>query len=88
MVRITAGRLGSAERREHAPGGPPAPVERHRTVGFAMVLFAAFTTQVGALDTAPVLIAVVTSYLDREAVKYVVTSRKRAATATAPPAAS
>ena len=28
-----------------------------------MVLFAAFTTQVGALNVAPVLLAVVTSYL-------------------------
>ncbi|MGZ4707620.1 MAG: chloride channel protein [Acidimicrobiales bacterium] len=49
---------------------------------FAMVLFAAFTTQVGALNTAPVLIAVVTSYLTVEAVKYVVVGRKREAAAT------
>lgn len=54
---------------------------------FAMVLFAAFTTQVGALNTAPVLIAVVTSYLTVEGVKYIIVSRKReAATKAGPPA--
>ena len=53
---------------------------------FAMVLFAAFTTQVGALNTAPVLIAVVTSYLTVEAVKYLLVSRKQAEAKAAPPA--
>jgi len=55
---------------------------------FAMVLFAAFTTQVGALNTAPVLIAVVTSYLTVEAVKYLLVSRKQAAAAKAAPPAT
>ena len=55
---------------------------------FAMVLFAAFTTQVGALNTAPVLIAVVTSYLSVEAIKYVMTARKQEAATKAPPSAT
>ena len=46
---------------------------------FAMVLFAAFTTQVGALNVAPVLLAVVTSYLTVEAFKYLIATRRRAA---------
>ena len=37
-----------------------------------MVLLAAFLTQVGALQTAPILIAVVTAFLTMEAVKYLV----------------
>ena len=37
---------------------------------FSMVLMAAFLTQVGALQTAPILIAVVTASLAMEAVKY------------------
>jgi len=48
---------------------------------------AAFTTQVGALNTAPVLIAVVTSYLVVEAVEYRIATRKQtASTVAAPPA--
>jgi H+/Cl- antiporter ClcA len=43
---------------------------------FAMVVLAAFMTQVGPLNTAPVLIAVITSYLTVEAVKYVIATRK------------
>jgi chloride channel protein, CIC family len=51
------------------------------------VLMAAFLTQVGALQTAPILIAVVTAYLTMEAVKYVLASRKQARAAAAKPAA-
>jgi H+/Cl- antiporter ClcA len=46
---------------------------------FAMVLLAAFVTQVGALQTAPILIAVITAYLSIECVKYVVATRQKAA---------
>ena len=42
-----------------------------------MVLLAAFLTQVGALQTAPILIAVVTALLTMEGVKYLVSTRKR-----------
>jgi hypothetical protein len=42
------------------------------------VLLAAFLTQVGALQTAPILIAVVTAFLTMEAVKYLVARRKQA----------
>jgi hypothetical protein len=59
--------------------GAPAP--------FSMVLMAAFWTQVGALQTAPILIAVVTAFLTMEAVKYFMASRKQAHAATAKPAA-
>ncbi len=44
---------------------------------FSMVLMAAFVTQVGALQTAPVLIAVVTAFLTVGGVKYLIASRKR-----------
>ncbi len=56
---------------------------------FTVVLLAAFVSQVGGLQTAPVLIAVVTAYLTMEGVKYFVASRKaaRAARAKAAPAA-
>ena len=58
-------------------------------VQFTMVLMAAFLTQVGALQTAPILIAVVTAFLAMEGVKYLVASRKQtrapAAEQTAPP---
>jgi H+/Cl- antiporter ClcA len=56
---------------------------------FAMVLMAAFLSQVGALQTAAVLIAVVTSFLVMEAVKYFLARRKqaRAAGAKSEPAA-
>lgn len=42
---------------------------------FSMVLLAAFMTQIGALQTAPILIAVMTSYLTMEGVKYAVSRR-------------
>jgi H+/Cl- antiporter ClcA len=45
---------------------------------FSMVLLAAFMTQVGALQTAPILIAVVTAFLAIEGVKYRVARRKQA----------
>jgi H+/Cl- antiporter ClcA len=49
---------------------------------FSMVLLAAFMTQVGALQTAPILIAVVTAFLVMEAVKYRVAIRGKASAAT------
>ena len=49
---------------------------------FALVLLAAFVTQVGALQTAPILIAVVTAYLATECLKYVVTSRRKGSSST------
>jgi chloride channel protein, CIC family len=42
-----------------------------------MVLLAAFLTQVGALQTAPILIAVVTAFLAMEGVKYLVARRRQ-----------
>ena len=54
---------------------------------FSMVLMAAFLTQVGALQTAPILIAVVTALLTIEGVKYLLASRKQARAAAAKPAA-
>ena len=54
---------------------------------FSMVLMAAFLTQVGALQTASILIAVVTAFLTMEAVKYFLASRQRARAAVAKPAA-
>ena len=55
---------------------------------FSMVLMAAFLTQVGALQTAPILIAVVTAFLAMGAVRYLLASRRqaRAAAKPAPPA--
>ncbi len=47
-------------------------------VPFSMVLMAAFLTQVGALQTAPILIAVVTAYITTEAVKYLLATRRQA----------
>jgi len=44
---------------------------------FSMVLLVAFLTQVGALQTAPILIAVVTAFLAMEGVKYLVARRKQ-----------
>jgi H+/Cl- antiporter ClcA len=44
---------------------------------FSMVLLAAFLTRVGALQTAPILIAVVTAFLAMEGVKYLVARRKQ-----------
>jgi hypothetical protein len=43
-------------------------------------------TQVGALQTAPILIAVVTAFLALEAVKYLLARRKQARAAAAEPA--
>ena len=53
-----------------------------------MVLLAAFMTQVGALQTAPILIAVVTSFLTMAGVKYLLATRQQARAATAKPDAS
>ncbi len=49
---------------------------------FALVLLAAFMTQLGALQTAPVLIAVVTAFLAVESVKYVVATRRKSGPST------
>ena len=46
-------------------------------VPFSMVLLAAFLTQVGALQTGPMLIAVVTALLTMEGVKYLMSMRKQ-----------
>ena len=54
---------------------------------FSMVLLAAFLTQVGALQTAPILIAVNTAYVTMEGVKYLIASRKQARAAAAQAAA-
>ncbi|GAA4347921.1 chloride channel protein [Microbacterium rhizosphaerae] len=51
---------------------------------FAMVLFAAFTTQMGALNTAPVLVSVVTSYLAVQAVVHLIAARREKRSTTAP----
>ena len=53
---------------------------------FSMVLMAAFLTQVGGLQTAPILIAVVTAFLATGAVKYLLASRKHAGTVAEKPA--
>jgi H+/Cl- antiporter ClcA len=45
---------------------------------FALVLMAAFLTRLGALETAPVLIAVFTGFLTVEGVKYLLATRKQA----------
>jgi hypothetical protein len=42
-----------------------------------MVLMAAFLTRVGALQTAPILIAVVTAFLGVEGGKYLLANRER-----------
>ncbi len=42
---------------------------------FTMVLLAGFMTQVGALQTAPILIAVITAFLAMEGVKYLLANR-------------
>jgi hypothetical protein len=54
---------------------------------FATVLMAAFLTQAGALQTAPILIAVVTAFLTTEGAKYILATRKQARAALARPAA-
>ena len=48
-----------------------------------MVLLAAFMTQVGALQTAPILIAVITSFLTMDGVKYLIATRQQARAAAA-----
>jgi len=52
-----------------------------------VVLLAAFVTQVGALQTAPILIAVVTAFLTMEGVEYLLASRKQDRAARVKPAA-
>ena len=69
----------------HLPAGRRPGGARPRAV--LMVLMAAFLTQVGALQTAPILIAVVTAFLTMEGVKYRLASRKQAREAAAKPAA-
>jgi H+/Cl- antiporter ClcA len=56
----------------------PAVLGSLAAAPFAMVLLAAFTTRVGPLQTAPILITVVTAFLSVEGVKYVLASGKRA----------
>jgi hypothetical protein len=53
-----------------------------------MVLLAAFLTQVGALQTAPILIAVITALLTMEGVRYLITIRKQSRAAAAQQPAS
>jgi len=55
---------------------------------FSMVLLSLFLTQVGALQTAPILIAVVTAYLAVESLKYALATRSRARSAPAEPGAT
>ncbi len=59
------------------------------SVPFAMVLMAAFLTAIGPLETAPIMIAVISGFLTVEGVKYRVAIRQRAAAGaanqTAPP---
>ena len=55
---------------------------------FSMVLLAAFMTQVGALQTAPILITVITAFLVMEAVKFRVARRQQARAAPADSAAA
>jgi H+/Cl- antiporter ClcA len=57
---------------------------------FAMVLMAVFLTRVGALQTAPILIAVATAFLGVEGGKYLLASReqRRSRPGSAPPASS
>ncbi|MEU8817302.1 chloride channel protein [Actinoplanes sp. NPDC048796] len=47
---------------------------------FSMVLLAAFMTQIGALQTAPILIAVITSFLTTKGVEYLVARTRRGET--------
>jgi chloride channel protein, CIC family len=53
---------------------------------FSMVLMAAFLTQVGALQTAPILIAVITALLTMEGIKYLVSLRTQSHAAAQQPA--
>jgi len=56
----------------------PAVLGALAAAPFAMVLLAAFTTRAGPLQTAPILIAVITAYLAVEGVKYFLASSKQA----------
>ena len=55
----------------------PAVLGSIAAAPFSMVLMAVFLTRVGALQTAPILIAVVTAFLSVEGGKYVLASRER-----------
>ena len=55
----------------------PAVLGSLAAAPFAMVLMAAFLTQVGVLQTAPILIAVVTAFLGVEGGKYLLASRQQ-----------
>ena len=55
---------------------------------FSIVPLAAFMTQVGPLQTAPILIAVITSFLTMAGVKYLIAARQQARAAAAEPDAS
>jgi H+/Cl- antiporter ClcA len=57
-------------------------------VPFSMVLLAVFLTQVGALQTGPMLIAVITALLTMEGVKYLMSIRERSRAAAAKHAVS
>ena len=61
-----------------------AAVRGEVSAPFAMVLLAAFLTQIGGLQTAPVLIAVITAFLTMEGVKYLVAGRMNARSAPEP----
>jgi H+/Cl- antiporter ClcA len=55
----------------------PAVLGSTAAAPFAMVLMAVFLTRVGALQTAPILIAVVTAFLGVEGGKYLLASREQ-----------
>jgi hypothetical protein len=55
------------------------------SIPFTLTLLVVLLTQIGALQTAPVLLAVVTGFLAIEAVKHLIAQRKQA---TAPPASA
>jgi H+/Cl- antiporter ClcA len=55
----------------------PAVLGSFAAAPFAMVLMAAFLTRVGPLESFPILIAVVTTFLGVEGVKYLLASRKQ-----------
>jgi len=54
-----------------------AVLESTAAAPFAMVLMAVFLTRVGALQTAPILIAVVTAFLGVEGGKYLLANREQ-----------
>jgi chloride channel protein, CIC family len=55
----------------------PAVLGSLAAAPFSMVLMAGFLTRVGALQTAPILIAVVTAFLGVEGLQYLLASRRR-----------